>query len=69
MIPRPDHSGTADCHTAAQLTPLGRAKRAPVHRNVSVKETQQGVNMNLYIGNLSHEATEADVKQAFEAFG
>ena len=25
--------------------------------------------MNLYIGNLSHEATEADVQQAFEAFG
>ena len=25
--------------------------------------------MNLYIGNLSHQATEADVQQAFEAFG
>ena len=25
--------------------------------------------MNLYIGNLSHEATEADVRQAFAAFG
>ena len=25
--------------------------------------------MNLYIGNLSHEASEADVQQAFEAFG
>ena len=25
--------------------------------------------MNLYIGNLSQQATEADVQQAFEAFG
>lgn len=25
--------------------------------------------MNLYIGNLSQQATEADVKQTFEAFG
>jgi RNA recognition motif-containing protein len=25
--------------------------------------------MNLYIGNLSHQATEADVQQAFAAFG
>ena len=25
--------------------------------------------MNLYIGNLSHQATEADVRQAFESFG
>ena len=25
--------------------------------------------MNLYIGNLSYQATEADVQQAFEAFG
>jgi cold-inducible RNA-binding protein len=25
--------------------------------------------MNLYIGNLSHQATETDVQQAFEAFG
>ena len=25
--------------------------------------------MNLYVGNLSHQVTEADVQQAFEAFG
>lgn len=25
--------------------------------------------MNLYIGNLPHQATETDVQQAFEAFG
>ena len=25
--------------------------------------------MNIYIGNLSHDATEEDVRQAFEAFG
>lgn len=25
--------------------------------------------MNLYVGNLSHRATEVDVQQAFEAFG
>ena len=25
--------------------------------------------MNIYIGNLSHEATEDDLRQAFEAFG
>ena len=25
--------------------------------------------MNIYVGNLSHEATEEDLQQAFEAFG
>jgi len=25
--------------------------------------------MNIYVGNLSHEVTEEDLKQAFEAFG
>jgi len=25
--------------------------------------------MNIYIGNLSHETTEEDLQQAFEAFG
>jgi RNA recognition motif-containing protein len=25
--------------------------------------------MNIFVGNLSHEATEDDLKQAFEAFG
>jgi len=25
--------------------------------------------MNIYVGNLPHEATEDDLKQAFEAFG
>jgi RNA recognition motif-containing protein len=25
--------------------------------------------MNLYIGNLSHQATDSDLQQAFEAFG
>ena len=25
--------------------------------------------MNIYVGNLSYEATEEDLKQAFEAFG
>jgi RNA recognition motif-containing protein len=25
--------------------------------------------MNIYVGNLSHDATEDDVRQAFEAFG
>ncbi len=25
--------------------------------------------MNIYVGNLSHEATEDDLRQAFEAFG
>ena len=25
--------------------------------------------MNIYVGNLSYEATEADLRQAFEAFG
>ena len=25
--------------------------------------------MNIYIGNLSHEVTEEDLRQAFEAFG
>ena len=25
--------------------------------------------MNIYVGNLSHDATEQDLRQAFEAFG
>ncbi len=25
--------------------------------------------MNIYVGNLSHDATDEDLKQAFEAFG
>ena len=25
--------------------------------------------MNIYVGNLSHDATEDDLRQAFEAFG
>lgn len=25
--------------------------------------------MNIYVGNLSYQSTEADIKQAFEAFG
>lgn len=25
--------------------------------------------MNIYVGNLSHDATEVDLRQAFEAFG
>jgi RNA recognition motif-containing protein len=33
------------------------------------KKHNKEFTMNLYIGNLSHEATEADVRQAFEAFG
>jgi cold-inducible RNA-binding protein len=27
------------------------------------------VGMNIYVGGLSYDATEADVRQAFEAFG
>jgi RNA recognition motif-containing protein len=29
----------------------------------------KGRKMNIYVGNLSHDATEEDVRQAFEAFG
>jgi len=29
----------------------------------------KGIRMNIYIGNLSYEVTEEDLKQAFEAFG
>jgi RNA recognition motif-containing protein len=36
--------------------------------SVSKKHNKE-VSMNLYIGNLSHQATEADLHQAFEAFG
>jgi RNA recognition motif-containing protein len=35
----------------------------------SVGFNTEGVTMNLYVGNLSHQATEADVQQAFAAFG
>jgi len=29
----------------------------------------KGIKMNIYVGNLSNEATEEDLKQAFETFG
>ena len=28
-----------------------------------------GIRMNIYVGNLSYEATEEDLKEAFEIFG
>jgi len=34
--------------------------------NVQAKEE---ISMNIYVGNLSHEVTEEDLQQAFEAFG
>jgi RNA recognition motif-containing protein len=30
---------------------------------------EKELRMNIYVGNLSHEATEEDLRQAFEAFG
>jgi RNA recognition motif-containing protein len=30
---------------------------------------QKEIRMNIYVGNLSNEVTEEDLKQAFEAFG
>jgi RNA recognition motif-containing protein len=33
------------------------------------EKTQKEISMNIYVGNLSHEVTEGDLKQAFEAFG
>src|SRR6476469_1515042 len=34
-----------------------------------MSSTEKESPLNLYVGNLSHQATEADVLQAFEAFG
>jgi RNA recognition motif-containing protein len=33
------------------------------------QQTNEEVFVNIYVGNLSREATEEDLKQAFEAFG
>ncbi len=30
---------------------------------------QKGISMNIYIGNLSYQSSEEDLRQAFEAFG
>jgi len=30
---------------------------------------KKGIKMNIFIGNLSFNVTEADLRQAFEAFG
>jgi RNA recognition motif-containing protein len=34
-----------------------------------IYKTQKEVSMNIYVGNLSYEVTEDDLKHAFEAFG
>src|SRR5690242_19909006 len=46
--------------------PFGRCRRTP---STCAEDAIRRSSMNLYIGNLSHQATEADVQQAFEAFG
>ncbi len=46
----------------------GRSARLFIELSLSKKHNTE-VTMNLYIGNLSHQATEADVQQAFAAFG
>jgi RNA recognition motif-containing protein len=33
------------------------------------KKNKKGERMNIYVGNLSYEVTEEDLRQAFEAFG
>ena len=33
------------------------------------RDNTKDTGMNIYVGNLSHEVTEADLRQAFEAFG
>jgi RNA recognition motif-containing protein len=43
-------------------------RRGARHAWRSVKETKE-FTMNLYIGNLSRRATDADLQQAFAAFG
>jgi len=35
----------------------------------SAKETKKGIAMNIYVGNLAHDVTEDDLRQAFAAFG
>jgi RNA recognition motif-containing protein len=34
-----------------------------------IYKTQKEDSMNIYVGNISYEVTEGDLKQAFEAFG
>ena len=41
----------------------------PDFQNIVKNDETKEVSMNLYIGNLSPEVTEAQVQQAFEAFG
>jgi RNA recognition motif-containing protein len=36
---------------------------------MSVRSKSKEIYMNIYVGNLSHETTEDDLRQAFEAFG
>jgi RNA recognition motif-containing protein len=38
-------------------------------RKISGKGSGKGIEMNIYVGNLSPETTEDDLRQAFEAFG
>jgi RNA recognition motif-containing protein len=42
-----------------------------VSRNsgINIIKDEKEVSMNIYVGNLSYEATEEDLKQAFEGFG
>lgn len=34
-----------------------------------MKGSKENVRMNIYIGNISYNASEADIQSAFEAFG
>jgi RNA recognition motif-containing protein len=36
---------------------------------MSVRNKSKEINMNIYVGNMSPETTEDDLRQAFEAFG
>jgi RNA recognition motif-containing protein len=47
---------------------LCRAQKIPAKR-LRLSKLEKEIEMNIYVGNLSLETTEDDLRQAFEAFG
>jgi RNA recognition motif-containing protein len=38
-------------------------------RFISIKKDKRRTNMNIYVGNLSYDATDETIREAFESFG
>jgi RNA recognition motif-containing protein len=55
---------------ANQLQPSGRGfTHLGISRLQDLKTIQKEIRMNIYVGNLSYQLTEDELRQAFEAFG